>query len=69
MYPNPASNVLYYAGEPGSIYQIELIAITGESVLTGEVSRTQPINVASLVSGLYLVKIEGQVTQLKLIVE
>ncbi len=69
LYPNPASNVLYYAGEPGSIYQIELIAITGESVLTGEVSRTQPINVASLVSGLYLVKIEGQVTQLKLIVE
>ena len=69
LYPNPTNEQLYYAGELDKIYVIELIAINGRSVMIREIGRFKPIDVSSLASGLYFVKIDSQMTHLKVMIE
>ncbi len=60
IYPNPTSNYIYLAKNKAvNLTRIEMFNILGESLLKTE-GKQEPINIAHLANGLYILKVEDQ---------
>ncbi|MBS1652539.1 MAG: T9SS type A sorting domain-containing protein [Bacteroidetes bacterium] len=73
VYPNPASNYVTINYNNSSAYKVELIDITGKSVILENINGFDAvINIDNLSSGLYLLKVsntKGEVYTKKLLIE
>lgn len=70
LYPNPAQSHVYIESNT-DLSQVEIFSIKGKQVLQSTVSPQTPIDISSLTSGIYLVKIhtsEGTIETKKLVV-
>ncbi len=70
VYPNPAKNVLNITSDNFETKNVEIYNVLGAKVMTTKVINT-PINVASLTSGVYVVKVteNGKTATRKLVIE
>lgn len=70
VYPNPAKNILNITSDNSEAKQVEICDILGKVLLSTKVTNT-PINVSSLSSGFYIVKVteEGKTATRKLVIE
>lgn len=57
VYPNPANNQLFIQGEKSSQYMYEIYTISGSKVLSGVVAGNEAVDVSSLSTNLYMVRI------------
>lgn len=64
IFPNPAGNVVYITGLENN-YLVEIYDITGRLVISFEGSNDESINVESLNSGTYLMKISSESANLQ----
>jgi hypothetical protein len=58
VYPNPATTTINVEGSTGIVY---LYNITGNMVLTQDLSQSSSINVSDLTNGIYLLKVDGEI--------
>jgi hypothetical protein len=70
MYPNPASSVLYFDSKEQPITKIEVYNVLGMQMLECQ-DNCNTINVETLSSGLYLIKIfsESEFVLKKVVIE
>jgi len=70
VYPNPANTVLNITSDSFATKTVEIYNTLGAKVLATQVTNT-PINVASLTTGIYMVKVteEGKTATRKLVIE
>lgn len=70
IYPNPAKNLLNITSDSIETKQVEIYNILGKSVLSTKVTNA-PINVSTLTSGVYIVKIteDGKTATRKLVIQ
>lgn len=70
VYPNPAKNILNITSNNFETKNVEIYNVLGAKVLTAKVTNA-PINVASLTSGVYVVKVteDGKTATRKLVIE
>ncbi|MFC0878764.1 glycoside hydrolase family 2 TIM barrel-domain containing protein [Saccharicrinis sp. FJH2] len=59
VFPNPASNLLTVHVENNLLNKYFLYSISGKQMLSGEVRRSTTINVNSISSGIYFIKVEN----------
>lgn len=57
LYPNPADDKLFIKGASASIYQVEIFNMNGSKMLAASVKGGQALNIATLPSNLYMVKV------------
>ncbi|MFZ5942210.1 MAG: hypothetical protein ACOYXB_16705 [Bacteroidota bacterium] len=74
IWPNPASDAFYLAGDPGKTYNYRIFNLFGSLVSAGEYLKPgQPVSVTELIPGFYSVSIEdrpgGSASVLKLLIE
>ena len=60
IYPNPASTQLYVKFDAQEAVDYTIYSITGQILLQGKVQDNLPINIESLASGMYYLKIAGK---------
>lgn len=71
MYPNPVSNgELYLTSRDRAEKQVEIYALTGQQVYSKKVGVKETMNISSLTSGMYIVRIEeeGKIATRKLVI-
>jgi sugar lactone lactonase YvrE len=69
IYPNPAQNDLYITNTEG---QYSIADITGKILITGRLTKDQPVSIAALQSGLYFIQVlnkQGLKTNLRFVKE
>jgi ELWxxDGT repeat protein len=68
-YPNPALELIYF-NKPNNISQIKIYDLNGKQVLEEDIFTNNSINIESLISGSYIIKIlgkNGSITNRKLL--
>jgi subtilisin family serine protease len=68
LFPNPATNKLYFMGELDSTYICSIYNSSGKMIFSGEFGGFQSMDISLLKNGIYFVKIEGIEDVKKLIV-
>lgn len=61
VFPNPAENNIFIKGEIKSNSNYELYSMLGEKVQNGKLKSNMPINIESIKSGIYFLKIQNTV--------
>ncbi len=56
IYPNPAKEMVYIENLPSQVSMVGVCDITGKTVKTADLNKTQSINVKNLKQGIYFVK-------------
>jgi hypothetical protein len=60
IYPNPASDALYFKTYNSSLYHVELIDVYGKTILETESKVSNKMNVTNISSGIYIVRFTNQ---------
>ena len=60
IYPNPAKEYLYVTGVEEGLVLLTLVDISGKSLLVQTVANNQYVNISSLPSGAYIVKLQAK---------
>lgn len=63
VYPNPARDFIQLAGLPAGGILVQIVRIDGSLVFSGAVEASASIEIASLASGVYIVKANGQTSK------
>lgn len=70
VYPNPASNILNIEFSNSNKTEIEIYNILGKRVFTKIINQSQSINIESLITGIYILKItQGKATVSKKLIK
>ncbi|MCB0482486.1 MAG: T9SS type A sorting domain-containing protein [Flavobacteriales bacterium] len=57
MYPNPAKTEFYVSGIKGELQQIQVVNLSGQTVLNVEITQGESVNVTTLPAGVYQVQV------------
>lgn len=66
LFPNPVKDILYIKADDAKDYSYQIYSVSGQLIKTGKFENTQA-DVSSLVSGIYLVRINNSETIVKII--
>lgn len=64
VYPNPAENEIHLANVEFDKANIEIFSSIGKLVLKSQVNGAEPIDISSLSSGIYFLKVNGQTVKI-----
>lgn len=69
IYPNPATNAVYISTKNNEILDVSVFDILGKQVLKTIVANGQALNISSLKSGIYMLRLNNQNKTFKLVKE